>query len=104
MQRISDVVRVTSLEDEGVWGVVGRYAVRQAYPSDSREDGIAGAFDRDTADVSFAKHAGSAQCRGETLSLDRFWNRLRHRALLNSAKLTLFRSSVQPAAEHVRLL
>jgi hypothetical protein len=81
MQRISDAIRVTSLEDEGAWGVVGPYTVHQAYPNNPREDGIAGAFERDVTDVSLAKHASSAECRGETLSLDRFWNRLRHRAL-----------------------
>ena len=84
------------------WGVVGRYTVHQAYPNNSREDGIAGAFDRDIADVSLAKHASSAECRGETLSLDRFWNRLHHRALLNLAKLTLFRLSEQLTVDHVR--
>jgi len=90
MQRISDAIGVTRLEDEGAWSAVGRHTVHQAHPDNSREDGIAGAFDRDIADVSLAKHAGSAECRGETLSLDRFWNRLRHRTLLNLAKLAFF--------------
>jgi hypothetical protein len=89
VQRISEAVRVASLEDEGARSVVGRYTVRQAHPNDPRKDGIAGAFDRDVADVSLAKHASLAECRGETLSLDRFWNGLRHRALQNSAKLPL---------------
>ena len=66
-----------------------------------REDGIAGAFDRDVADVRIAKHTSSAERRGKTLSLYRFWNWLHHRAPL-MRQGNSFQSCAQLVVEYDR--
>src|ERR1700680_5045481 len=82
VQRVSGALRATSLKEQGAGSAIVRRTVLQAYPNDSREDGIARAFDRDVGYVSLAKHASSAECRGETLGLDRFRNLPRPRTFL----------------------